>query len=431
MERLTKQVARARRRILFQQFAGALPWCWFAALAVAAVLIGVDKFRPLGIDPWITIGSAFGMGLAVAAVWTAIRRRSTLDAAIEIDRRFALKERVSSAWSLEGEHLESAAGQAVVDDAVRRLERISLDERFTVKLNRWALLPIVPAAAALLIALLVTPIASQQTAGAKPADHDVKKHIKNSTDELRRRLVKHRKQAEEQGLEDMERLLKRLERGTEDLARGDQADRKKALIKLNDLARQLKEKRDALASSKGMQQQLNQLKNLQQGPASKFAKALQKGDFARAMQELEQLGKQLEAGDLDPARREQLAKQLADMRDNLQQMADAHKQMQQQLEKRLEAAKAAGRQDEANRIQEQLNQLAQQAPNMEFMEKLAQQLGNAANNMKNGAGEAALADLQALQSQLGQLQQQLEQMELLDAALDEIVMAKDAMNCEM
>ena len=57
------------------------------------------------------------MGFLFALTWTLIRHRSPIDAAIEIDRRFDLRERVASSLSLRPEEQSSEAGRAVVNDA--------------------------------------------------------------------------------------------------------------------------------------------------------------------------------------------------------------------------------------------------------------------------------------------------------------------------
>ena len=49
MEKLRRQVRIARRRLAMQQFLRAVPWFLFAALAVAALLVAVDKYYPLGL----------------------------------------------------------------------------------------------------------------------------------------------------------------------------------------------------------------------------------------------------------------------------------------------------------------------------------------------------------------------------------------------
>ena len=97
MDTLERQVRRARRRLAAERFLNVLGWCWFAALLAALVAILADKFWPLGVESWAWVAGALGLGLLAAAVWTLLIRGGMLEAAIEIDHRFALKERVSSA----------------------------------------------------------------------------------------------------------------------------------------------------------------------------------------------------------------------------------------------------------------------------------------------------------------------------------------------
>ena len=66
------------------------------------------------------MGGALGVGLVAAIVWTLVSRRSVLDAAIELDLRFGLKERVSSSLSLSEDDLQSDAGRALVKDALKK-----------------------------------------------------------------------------------------------------------------------------------------------------------------------------------------------------------------------------------------------------------------------------------------------------------------------
>ena len=61
-------------------------------------------------------------------------------------------------------------------------------------------------------------------------------------------------------------MLSQMKRVTEDLEKNE-VDRKKALVKLNKLANQLGTKRDSLAGTERMKKQLEQLKNIQRGPA--------------------------------------------------------------------------------------------------------------------------------------------------------------------
>ena len=86
--------------------------CLFGTLLVAAIAIGVQKKWLAGVDGWqwavAWIGGAVAVGLLVAMVWTWFVRMRDLEAAIEIDRRFGLKERVSSSLALTTEELDTS-----------------------------------------------------------------------------------------------------------------------------------------------------------------------------------------------------------------------------------------------------------------------------------------------------------------------------------
>ncbi|HEV3344074.1 MAG TPA: hypothetical protein VG125_27110, partial [Pirellulales bacterium] len=193
MDVLKQQVRRARRRLAFQRFLGVLSWSWFAWLLVAAVVVTVDKFKPLGVLEWVWPAVALGAGLLMAIVWSLVTRRSELEAAIEIDRRFGLKERVSSTYALDAGQLGSSAGRALVDDAVKRVERLHVADQFRVRLGRWSWLPLLPGVAVFLIALFLQPAVYQNTAGGSVATKAERKQVKASVDPLRKKSLERRK----------------------------------------------------------------------------------------------------------------------------------------------------------------------------------------------------------------------------------------------
>ena len=152
METLRTQVRIARTRLVIEQVMGRLVGCLFVALIVTAVAIAIPKLVAIqGLPRAWDVGCLLG-GLIAAItgtfVWTLLSRRTELDAAMEIDRRFGLKERVASSLQLSEREVESEAGTALVRDAVHRIERIEVNERFRVGLNRRSWLPLVPAAVA-------------------------------------------------------------------------------------------------------------------------------------------------------------------------------------------------------------------------------------------------------------------------------------------
>ena len=85
------------------------------------------------------------------------------------------------------------------------------------------------------------------------------------------------------------------------------------MVALNELVKDAEKRRQQLASGAELKQQLNQLKNLQQGPAEKLGQALKKGDMKKAIAELDKLKAELAGDKLDAKAKEQLAQQLDHM----------------------------------------------------------------------------------------------------------------------
>src|SRR3990170_4129230 len=127
MDELRKQVALARRRLVLEQFLGRLVRCLFVTLIVALIAVAVPKLFVIPGLPsyWATawLVGALAIGFAAASAWTAISKRTPIDAAIEIDHRFDLRERVASGLTLSSDERESEAGQAVLNDALRAVRR--------------------------------------------------------------------------------------------------------------------------------------------------------------------------------------------------------------------------------------------------------------------------------------------------------------------
>jgi hypothetical protein len=249
---------------------------------------------------------------------------------------------------------------------------------------------------------------------------------------LQRRVAERRAKAKQEGLHEAEDLLTRLEKATErELTAKPPAERQQALVKLNDLAKELAERREKLAGSEQMQRQLEAMKNLGAGPADKFAQALREGNLDLAMKELEKLAKQVEKGDLNAEQREQLAQQLDKMKQKLAEQADAQQAAEKKLEQQQAAAEAAGNKAEASRIAEKLAQMRKQGGGKQGLEqKMADQMAQAAKALREGRAQDAEAAMNAMGEELAQMQGEMAESELLDAAMDELADAKQSLSCK-
>ena len=404
MEELKRQVNRARRWLGLQRFARALGWCCSATLLIALVFVVVDKFRPMGIDAWIYVVAGLGLGtllaMAVAYAWG----RGAIDAAIEIDRRFGLKERVSSTLSLTPEEQETEIGQALIADAERRVKNLDVSEHFHLQPGRQLLLPLIPLVAAVLVVWLVAPAVVEEDPQVNAAS--IKKQVKLASEGLKSKLIEQRKQAQKQGLKDAEMLLDRLSEETEELTRGESANRKDALVKLNDLKRQMENRQKQIGGAEEIRRKLDQLNTGNRGPAENFMKAISNGELRKAIEELEKLKQDLIENKLTEEEKTQLAQQLNQMKEKLEEAVQKHKQQCQNLQNQINQARQAGQEGEAQRLQEQLNQMMEQNSDMQQLQDMANQLGQCSQCMQNGQMQNAAEMLEQMQTDLSDLQQQ-------------------------
>lgn len=433
MNELGEQIARARRRLVLEQFLVRSVWCLLATFVAAAVAIMLRRIVSIPNLPerWdqMWLATAAAIGLFAAAIWTAIGRRTALDAAIEIDRRFGLRERVASSMSLSEAERNTDAGQALIKDAVRVASRIDVGERFRVRLSRRAWLPLAPAALAFLLMTFVNPPAA--TSSLDPnLPTSIAKQINTAAESARKKLEEQRQQAKRQDLKAAEGLFNRIEAGVNELAKNKNLDRTKAAVKLNDLAKQLEARRQQLGGKNGLQRQLQNLMSFGSGPAEKIAQAMKQCDFLQAAEQVDKLAKDLSDGKLDAQQQAELAKQLDAIQQTLATAAAAHRQAMDNLQRQIDVQRQAGDLVQAGQLQQKLDQLAAQTPQMQSLEQFADQIGQVQHGMMDRNAKHVAAAMKQMAQQLGQMQREASERQLLDDAMDQLQMAKDAMTCQ-
>lgn len=434
MTELHQQVRRARRRMLFQTFLGASVWALGVCLAIAAVAVGATKVRFLDVDPktW-TVGWLVGsvvVALVAAAAWTWLKRGSLEDAAIEIDLRYGLKERISSSFSLSPDEASTDVGKALINDAARRVQRIDVREKFELQASKWAFLPIVTGALA--VGLVFLPDAKPQDSSKQASAKTVEvKRVKKSTTELKKKLAKKRELLEKKDLKEAGKLAKKLEQGLDELSKSN-PDKKKTMVEMNNLAKELQQRRSSLKGGENLKRKLSQLKEMKikEGPADELAKAMQNGDFTKALDQIKDLKEQIKNAKLTPKQQEQLANQIQQMQKKLAEMNEKHEQAKKDLQEQIAKAQQQGNQAAAKKLQKKLNQMMAQDDAMKKLQKMAQQMDQVAKNMKQGNQKQAMDQLEQMAKDLQSMQQEMSELEALDDMMDQLAAAKDSMNCE-
>ncbi|MDX1925745.1 MAG: hypothetical protein SFV81_04465 [Pirellulaceae bacterium] len=432
MDQIRKQARIARRRLVTERFFAYLPWTLSLALLLAVIAIILPKVMYLPVDSVIWFASWAGgcaaLALIINTVLTLVGRPTLADAAVEIDRRFGLRERLSSVLVMSKEDTETDLGKALADDAQKRAEKLDVRDKFQWGLRRSLMLPLIPAIIG--AALWYAP---NRLAPEEVANKDSKttiKQIKNSTKPLLDQIKKKREQAEKDGLSEIEiDFFKKLEGELAKLQKDNKLDTKQSLAKLNDIKEQLEERRNEMGSAENLKRNLQNLEKFEAGPAEKLADALKKGDFEKAEESLEQMVKKMQAGEMSPAEMEQLQKQLDKIGEAMAEAAKAHEQNKQALQEQIKKAEAAGDMQKAAQLQRKLEQAQAQDAQMAQMQQMADALSKAQQSMKEGDMQAAQEQLGKMATQLQKMNQQDSELKDLDELMDSLSQSKSQMTC--
>lgn len=439
-----QQIGRANRRLLLQCLLTWLPWTTFLALLVALVAIAAPKVWRLDIalsHGWALLwtSGALVAGLFAAVVGALWRHRGPLDAALEIDSRFGLKERVSSAFSLSAEQRDTAAGQLVWEDAQRQVAGLDIGERFRSRVGWPIALPLATLLILVCVMRFVPDAAGPQAAAADPANQEELQQVRNAVEDLRRRLAARKTLAETQDQKTTETLITHVQRNVDELARQDQ-DRKQTLVKLNHLAQELAERRQDVEAGQRTRDLLRQLSAAQHGSNDRVTQALKRGDVQAAGEELRKLSDQLKGDGLTAPEMQQLAEQMRGLEQPLQQMLGTRSELaekQSQLQQRMEQLQGEGRVADAGALQHQLDQLQKrlddldrQQPQLSQLQKLADKIGESARRLQDGNSQQSAAQLDQMADQLQNLQRQLQDLDAIDQMMRQIAEAKNSMHCQ-
>ncbi len=431
--RVESKLRQARRRWVLGLFGRSLIWSLGAALLVtlAASLAPAFWVIETQFEVWVGrwLGGSFAVAILAAILFATLRAPSRDTVATEIDRRFGLRERISSAVAIRDDDRDSAFGHSLLADAERHAERLAIPDRFPLRPVKAVWVPMVTAAILAAAWVWVEPAKFADTA-AVTIDSDEVRQVKAAAEELKKRIARQRRKAEQEGIEESQELFRRIEAELDDIARRSNLDRKRALIEMNEMKKQLEKRRDELGSPDQIRRAMSNMKGFESGPGEQLAKSLEKGDFGDAEKTLRNLAKRLRDGDLSGAEREQLREQIEAMRKQLEQAAAEHEQKKQELQQQIEQARNEGRGDEAARLQSQLDQLSERDGQIGSMSSMAESLGKAAGSMGEGGGDEAADSLDQLADQLGEMQQEQSQLEELDSALANLDQSKNQMRCQ-
>ena len=139
---IDRSVRIARQRLVRQSFVNHLGLGWGAALVLALAWFIAQPMlleNPPEALRWIVLSAALALGTLFAIVRTRMGMPSNERVALEIDNRFQLRERITTAVALPGELRNTSAGQALFADAEHKLAPLNVSEKFPLEPRRHLL----------------------------------------------------------------------------------------------------------------------------------------------------------------------------------------------------------------------------------------------------------------------------------------------------
>jgi hypothetical protein len=473
---LDRQIYRVRRRLFLQQLLVYLAWSWVGALVVASVWFLV---QPLLIqDPpvwlrWTVLGGCLGVTAIGSVLLAVFKAPSALTAALSLDERFQLRERVTTSLTLPADMANSPAGQALFADVQRRLDPVRVGDRFPLKLPMTAYFVPAGAAAIALITLFynptINPVNASTEGGEKlKVSEENKTEIQKKLDKLRERKPNEPRAKSEE--------LARIEAELDKMAKKPPETKEEAndlLTKMTEMEDKIKQaQKDHNDKDEARREAMKQIdrvmnKKDKEGPANDLRKALEKNDLKKAEDELDKLSQQLQNGDkadklkkkledpnlskeerektqqqldklkdqgLTKEQKDQLKDQLGDMKDKLERLARKQEEEKQELKDKKDKGEIDD--EQLKKEMDQLEKGKLSDKDLQDLKDLANKLGECQECMKKGKDGEAGKKLEELADELDRLDKDADgECKALKKKLQELQEAKKAVcegtgNCE-
>jgi uncharacterized coiled-coil DUF342 family protein len=433
---LQRQIARVSRRLFLQTLLTCLLWCWAGALLLSAAWFLVQPHLGESLTggwrwgvPASLLGSATLLGLALGIVHAPPK----VAAALLLDERFSLKERVTTSLTLEPHLATSPAGQALMADVNQRIGQLDIGSRFPLRVSRFAVLTPIGAMLLAVLASWYQPTSTQASPEESKdekapvpaaAKAEIAKKMNDLTKKKTEKLPKNKEMAED--LKQIEAKLEQIANRPRD-TKEQLRDRIKEMTALEDA---LKNREKELADKNlALKQQLQNLDKItaketpKDGPAKDLEKALAQGKLEQAKQELEKLADKLSKDKLTAKEKEQLAKQLKDIQDKLERAAK-QKDKEENLKKLIQEAKANKRNTEA--LQRELDKVRKDQENLKDLQDLANAIGQCRKCMQAGDAKAASDKMKQAAGKIGDMDLADKDFEDLQEQLQRLQDAKGA-----
>lgn len=434
MDDIRNVIKRAARRLFVIDLLSTIVFSAFLVLCALAGLRIAQKLFPTFEIDW-TLAALIGLGttLAIALIASLVRRPDEDTVARTIDEKAGLRETISTALCVDENN--DNWSKAIVGDASTRARRVVIRDTLPIQAPKHSYLPLIAGTALLgvwwipgtdLMGLLEKK--EQQQANQQQMQ-EVRAEVEKTEDLIAKIKQETGLDPETFGDETAPELT------PESTAFVDPQEIARSAIKeLTSLSDKLEQQRNnedgaTFDAIKDMTRKLNAPKD---GPMTEMARAMARGDFAEAKQQLEDLAEAIQSGEMSEEQKQQAAEQLDAMKQQLEQMAENR----QQLEEQLKAAGLSEQQaqqlatdpealkkalQEAGASEEQAQQLAQAAQAQQrasdAASSMAQSMGQMASGMQQNNPDSMSDGLESMSGQLSNMEMMQQEMNSLESAM--------------
>ncbi len=441
---LERQVYRVRRRLFIQACLNRLAVAWTVALAGFAVWLLARPYVFAGAAPWMdwAVGGTFLVAATAWGIWRAVRLTpNATQAALHLDERFGLRERVTTSLTLAPSMIATPAGQALLADASTRAAGLNVREKFPVKMGWISALVPVAAAMVVAIAMFYQPVVNMAHGGdasVTPVDPQIAKELEQKKNEFLNRPKAPPKPDSPPKPEDLQRLDAKLE---EILKRplDTKKDIKERLAELTPLEEQLRKKyRDLAEKAQSLEDQLAKLDkrdkdkgDKEQGLSKKFREALADNDFKEAKNEVERLSKKLKNNELKPDEQAQLQREMDNLKKDLEHLGkeleakDEQKRLER--EQKLEEQFREGKIDKNELDREKKKLDDERKNNQSELKQLSDKLDRVQKALEKGDKDAAAEALSDVAEEMNKLEEREAELDEREAELEKLQSLRDAM----
>lgn len=395
MSHLDRRIRAAQRRLWLDRWLSAVTWCVGVTAGAFAILVLVQRLWDHPWPIWPIAGGMLVIAIVTSVIWLIVTRESAEVAAARLDAAAGLRERISSGRYCANENDPFA--QAVVADAERMAATVTPRQHLRLTVPR----PLGATVCTLLVAalmFLIRPglLKEDQAAQASPMQVEAAKvAVKKTMDQVRQMVETN------PALADLKDELDKLNKEPVPKLEKPADLRHNTIKQLDNLADAIKQKREdeKYQAAQELRKMLRPLESPKEpnAPTENLTRALAKGDFKAAQEEMNQLKEQLATMKQEEDREmvEKLSKQLENLSRQIEKLAE-------QLQKQQQAGSLA--------------------------KKLAQQMQQASKCNNPGQMGEAMAGMSQAADQLSQLEQLEQEAQQLDSTLAQLQSQKDGLD---